>query len=110
MGGPRWTRASIERLAVDELRRAGRPRGSHPAVIAQALGVEGLPCASEDARRLEAATATSFRYAWLDEDAATHRRAFLGLARSLLLRAGVRHGEADARALSRRLEARPDLG
>jgi hypothetical protein len=78
-------------------------------VIAQAIGIEGRPCAEEDATRLEGADATSFRYAWLCDDAATQSRAFLGLARSILIRTGEGHVDEDAHALAAALEARPDL-
>lgn len=101
---------AIGETAMAALCRAGRPRGSHPAVIADALGVLGLPCAPEDAPALEGATADRFRYPWLEDEGERRRRAFAGLASSILLRAGRGHRPADVAALARVLEARPDLG
>lgn len=100
--GPHRLRA----IAREAVFRANRPAGADPRTVALALGVLAFPCAEEDASALgQVADEKKFRFVWADDEEERAGRVWAGLARSLLLRSGVRPTRRLADALARELIA-----
>lgn len=82
---------------------AGRPPGSSPLVLARELGFRLLPCDPATSPEFRRSTTALLAYACKAGQLEHDARVYLALARGLLLRSGLRHRAADARALARLL-------
>jgi hypothetical protein len=98
---------TIDLLAAAALQLAARPAWGNPLVVALELGFEMLPCSPGTTPEWDS---TARRIAFAAEPCpfAHARRVRLGLARGLLLRAGVEHAFADVAILARRLRQIPE--